>query len=114
MAVGGDGPAIRLAPRARFGSDLKPRVAAAVAMGSLALATAWIGGFVFAVFWWLASIVLFWEWQRLVGGARLAERVATAGLALALTALFALHLVHRLLAKPVLTLPGVIEERKNI
>ena len=91
MAVGGDGPAIRLAPRARFGSDLKPRVAAAVAMGSLALATAWIGGFVFAVFWWLASIVLLWEWQRLVGGARLAERVTTAGLALALTALFALH-----------------------
>ena len=91
MAVGGDGPAIRLAPRARFGSDLKPRVAAAVAMGSLALATAWIGGFVFAVFWWLASIVLLWEWQRLVGGARLAERVAVGGLLVALSALSALH-----------------------
>ena len=85
------GPAIRSAPRARFGSDLKPRAAAAVAMGSLALATAWIGGFIFAVFWWLTSIVVLWEWQRLVGGARLAERVAIGGLALALAALFALH-----------------------
>ena len=91
MAVGGQDPAIRSAPRARFGSDLKPRVAAAVAMGSLALATAWIGGFVFAVFWWLASIVVLWEWQRLVGGARLAERVAVGGLLVALSALFALH-----------------------
>jgi len=77
MAVGGEGPAIPAARRARFGSDLKPRLAAAVAMGGLALATAWVGGFIFALFWWLASIVVLWEWQRLVGGARLAERVAT-------------------------------------
>ena len=60
-------------------------------MGSLALATAWIGGFIFAVFWWLASIVVLWEWQRLVGGSRLAERVAVGGLMVALAALFALH-----------------------
>ena len=91
MAVNGEDPAIRTAPRARFGSDLKPRVAAAVAMASLALAAAWIGGIIFAVFWWLASIVVLWEWQRLVGGARLAERVATGGFALALAALVALH-----------------------
>ena len=91
MAVSGEDPAIRSAPRARFGSDLKPRVAAAVAMGGLAVATAWIGGFIFAVFWWFASIVVLWEWQRLVGGARLAERVAVGGLLVALAALFALH-----------------------
>ena len=58
MAVSGEDPAIRTAPRARFGSDLKPRVAAAVAMASLALAAAWIGGIIFAVFWWLASIAV--------------------------------------------------------
>ncbi len=91
MAVKGDDPAIRTAPRAQFGSDLKPRVAAAVAMGGLALATAWVGGFIFAVFWWLASVVVLWEWQRLVGLARLVERVAVGGLGLALAALFALH-----------------------
>jgi phosphatidate cytidylyltransferase len=94
VAVSGEDPAVGSAPRerrARFGSDLKPRAAAAAAMGSLALATAWIGGFVFAVFWWLASIVVLWEWQRLVGGARLAERVTVGGLAVAIAALFALH-----------------------
>ena len=94
MAVSGEDPAIRPAPqglRARFGSDLKPRVAAAVAMGSLALATAWIGGFVFVAFWWVASVVVLWEWQRLSGGGRLAERVPAGALALAFVALFALH-----------------------
>ena len=94
MAVEGEGPAIPPAPRgprARFGSDLKPRVAAAAAMGSLALATAWIGGFIFALFWWLAAMVVLWEWQRLIGGSRLAERVAVGGVMVALAALFALH-----------------------
>jgi phosphatidate cytidylyltransferase len=94
VAVTGEDPAIGSAPRrprARFGSDLKPRVAAAVAMGSLALATAWIGGFIFAVFWWLASIIVLWEWQRLVGGSRLAERVVVGALVFALAALSALH-----------------------
>ncbi len=91
MALNGRGPAVRGAPRARFGADLKPRVAAAVAMGIIALATAWIGGFIFAAFWWFASVVVLWEWQRLVGGGRLAERVTLGALVIALVALFALH-----------------------
>lgn len=91
MVVTGEDPTLGPAPRARFGLDLKPRVAAAVAMGSLALAAAWIGGFVFAAFWWVASVAVLWEWQRLVGGARLSERAAVGGLALALASLFALH-----------------------
>jgi phosphatidate cytidylyltransferase len=68
-----------------------PRVAAATVMGALALATAWIGGFIFALFWWLASIVVLWEWQRLIGGPRLAERVALGGVFTAVAALLALH-----------------------
>ena len=91
MAVSGGDPAVRPAPRRRFGQDLKPRVAAAAVMGSLALAAAWIGGFIFAAFWWLAAVVVLWEWQRLIGGARLAERVALGGLFVALAALLALH-----------------------
>ena len=94
MTRSGESPATGSAPRrpgARFGPDLAPRVVAAVAMASVALAAAWIGGFVFAVFWWLASIVVLWEWQRLVGGARLIERVAAGAAALALAALSALH-----------------------
>jgi phosphatidate cytidylyltransferase len=66
-------------------------VAAVAVMGGLALATAWVGGIVFAVFWWLAAVVVLWEWQRLVGGARVAERVALGGLFIAVAALFALH-----------------------
>jgi phosphatidate cytidylyltransferase len=91
VAVSGGDPAVRPAPRGRFGQDLKPRVAAAAVMGSLALATAWIGGFIFAAFWWLAAAVVLWEWQRLIGGVRLAERVALGGLFVALAALLALH-----------------------
>src|ERR1700722_20141510 len=91
VAVSGGDPAVRPAPRRRFGPDLKPRVAAAVAMGGLALATAWIGGFIFAAFWWLAALVVLWEWQRLIGGARLAERLALGGLFIALAGVFALH-----------------------
>jgi phosphatidate cytidylyltransferase len=91
VGLSGGDPAVRPASQRRFGPDLKPRVAAAVAMGGLALATAWIGGFVFAAFWWLASVVVLWEWQRLVGGARLTERVALGGLFIVLVALSALQ-----------------------
>jgi phosphatidate cytidylyltransferase len=91
MTASDDGPATGSAPQ-RFGPDLWPRVAAAVAMGSVALAATWIGGFLFAAFWWLASIVVLWEWQRLVGGERLiVARVVAGAVALALAALSALH-----------------------
>jgi phosphatidate cytidylyltransferase len=94
MVVTGEGPAAgsgRQRPGARFGPDLKPRVAAAVAMGIVALAATWVGGFLFAAFWCLVSIVVLWEWQRLIGGGRLFVRVATGSVALALAALSALH-----------------------
>ena len=91
MTASDDGPATGSAPQ-RFGPDLWPRVAAAVAMGSVAVAATWIGGFLFAAFWWLASIVVLWEWQRLVGGERLiVARVVAGAVALALAALWALH-----------------------
>jgi phosphatidate cytidylyltransferase len=90
MTASDDGPATGSAPQ-RFGPDLWPRVAAAVAMGSVAVAATWIGGFLFAAFWWLASIVVLWEWQRLVGGERLiVARVVAGAVALALAALWAL------------------------
>jgi len=84
------GPALRRGVP-RIGPDLWPRVAAAVAMGLAALVVAWFGGVVFVAFWWLASVVVLWEWQRIVRGERLAERVALGALALAPAALFALH-----------------------
>ncbi len=91
MTASDDAAATGPAPQ-RLGPDLWPRVAAAVAMGSVAVAATWIGGFLFAVFWWLASIVVLWEWQRLVGGERLiVARVVAGAVALALAALSALH-----------------------
>ncbi len=84
------GPALRRGVP-RIGADLWPRVAAAVVLGLVALVAAWIGGVVFVAFWWLASVVVLWEWQRLVRGERLVERVALGALALALAALFAFY-----------------------
>src|SRR5215469_10551344 len=92
MAVGDEGSIRREASHpvmSRIGPDLWPRVAAAAAMGAAALAAAWTGGFVFTAFWWTASAVVLWEWQRLVGGDRLVERTAAGALALAAAAAFA-------------------------
>jgi len=74
-----------------FGSDLWPRVALGVVMALAAFAAAWAGGFVFVAFWWLASLVVLWEWERLVSSERLAKRVAVGAVAAAAAALFALH-----------------------
>jgi phosphatidate cytidylyltransferase len=75
----------------RIGPDLGPRVAAAVVLGLAALAAASIGGFVFVAFWWIASVVVLWEWQRMVSSDRLTPRVGAGVLGGALATLFALH-----------------------
>ncbi len=75
----------------RIGPDLWPRVAAAVVMGLVALVVAWTGGIVFVAFWWIAAAIVMWEWQRIVGGERLLERVFLGALCLAGAALCALH-----------------------
>ena len=75
----------------RIGPDLWPRVAAAVVMGAAALAVTVIGGVVFVAFWWIASALVLWEWQRIVGGERIAARVVAGAVVLAAAALFARH-----------------------
>jgi phosphatidate cytidylyltransferase len=82
-AVGRAGP--------RIGADLWPRVAAAVAMGIAALAAAWTGGVVFAGFWFIASAIVLWEWQRLIHQTRTFERVAAGVAVLAIAGLLALN-----------------------
>lgn len=79
--------------RSRFsvGPDLAPRVAAAVVLGAAALVIAWIGGVVFLAFWWIASVIVLWEWQRMAAADRLLARVAVGSLLTALAALFSLH-----------------------
>jgi phosphatidate cytidylyltransferase len=74
-----------------MGRDLAPRVAASAVMGAVAIVVAWLGGIVFVAFWWLAAVVVLWEWQRIVGNGRLAARVAVGGLLQIGAALMAFH-----------------------
>ncbi len=84
-------PASASAGRASFGSELIPRIVAGVVMMAAALGATVVGGFPFLAFWLVASILVCWEWQRLIGGDRLWERVGAGSLALVVAAPFALH-----------------------
>lgn len=86
-----DGAAPPAAPRGPWPADLPLRAATGVTMMALALGAAWAGGFPFLVFWGLAALGVAWEWQRLIGGERVWERVGATALALVASAPFALH-----------------------
>ncbi len=60
-------------------------------MVALALTATWVGGFPFLAFWGLAASGVAWEWQRLIGGGRLALRVAACVLGLVAAAPWALY-----------------------
>jgi phosphatidate cytidylyltransferase len=79
-----------------IGSDLWPRVASGVVMAVLALGAAIVGGFPFLVFWALAGFGVAWEWQRLVGGARLGLRTGICVLAILAAAPWAFYAHARL------------------
>lgn len=49
-------------------SDLSSRVASGVLMALAALATAWLGGWLFFLFWLAAALAIFAEWQAMVVG----------------------------------------------
>jgi len=70
--------------RAFGGADLPARTLAGVAMMALALASAWAGGWWFALFWLALALLVFWEWEALTGaGNRLGFALGAAGLAAA-------------------------------
>ena len=77
--------------RAKIGADLPLRAASGLTLMAVALAVAWAGGFSFLAFWFVASALVLWEWQRLVGGERIWIRVAVGALALLAASPFALH-----------------------
>ena len=66
--------------------DLGPRVASALVLVLLAVATLISGGHVFVLFWLLAAFAISWEWQSLIGGERRFARLAVSGVALAAAA----------------------------
>jgi phosphatidate cytidylyltransferase len=61
------------------------RLASALVLAPLAIATAYAGGWVFGLFWGIAAIGIWWEWNALVSGAhnRLLFVLGAATLALA-------------------------------
>lgn len=66
-------------------SELATRIVSAIVMIAAALATACIGGGLFAIFWAVAAVAIFWEWTRMAGVAAYIPRpylVATAAVAL--------------------------------
>ncbi len=75
-----------VAAGSRRWSDLGTRTASALVMVVLALTTTHRGGAVFLLFWLAAAVAIQWEWQRLVGGARLVARFITGGATLAVMA----------------------------
>jgi phosphatidate cytidylyltransferase len=77
-------------PKSGGFGDLGPRVASAVVLVSMATATAFYGGAVFAAFWLLVACAVVWEWQALIGGERRLARVALGWFGLA-AAVIPLH-----------------------
>jgi phosphatidate cytidylyltransferase len=77
------------------GSELVLRVCSALVLVPLAVATAYIGGWSFAVFWGAAAIGTFWEWTSLmaVSHRRRVMTIGAASLALAVALAAAGHVV---------------------
>jgi phosphatidate cytidylyltransferase len=46
--------------------DLVRRVVSSLALVPLAIGTAWLGGWSFALLWFAGSVVVLWEWNRLI------------------------------------------------
>jgi phosphatidate cytidylyltransferase len=48
--------------------ELALRVVSALLLAPVAIGIAWLGGWLFAVFWGVAALLVFWEWTSLVSG----------------------------------------------
>jgi len=65
------------------GSNLASRVVSAAVLAPLALVSAYFGGWVFALFWAIAAIIVLWEWTTLVVGSQYRLMFSSCGGALA-------------------------------
>ena len=72
-------------PAASYGRNLALRVASALVLAPAAIGAAYLGGPLFAVFWVIAAIAVFWEWNGLVnsGGNALVFSAGAGALAVA-------------------------------
>lgn len=72
-------------------SNLALRIVSAAVLAPLALATAYIGDWPFALFWCLAAAAVLWEWIALVAGTGHKLMFSSCGSAIAVAALVAWH-----------------------
>jgi len=111
-----DADPARPMPVARPGSDLLLRVGSALVLAPLAIGVAYLGGWVFSVFWSVAAIVVIWEWMTLVAGADRRSVLMTGIVAVALAAALAASSVDasdemrdlRLAAAPIVLIMGML------
>ncbi|MEN3930780.1 phosphatidate cytidylyltransferase [Microvirga sp. W0021] len=77
-------------------SELATRVVSAIMMIIAALGTAYIGGEIFALFWAIAAVAVFWEWTKMSGvGFIFPARICFGVGAIAVAALSVVpHLAH--------------------
>lgn len=87
-------------------ADLKRRVPSAVALGLLALAATWYGGYPFLLFWTAAAILVWYEWASIV---RASPRTTVLALGAVIVAIAALLLGLKMIAAALLgVLAGAI------
>jgi phosphatidate cytidylyltransferase len=66
------------------GSELALRICSALVLVPLAIGTAYIGGWLFALFWGIAAMGVLWEWTSLVAGPDHRSALMTGGASLVL------------------------------
>jgi phosphatidate cytidylyltransferase len=73
----------------RATGDLALRVLSSVALAPLAIGAAYLGGWVFLLFWLIAALGVLWEWNGMVAPASARQLAAAGGIALSAAALAA-------------------------
>jgi len=72
-------------------NNLALRIVSAIVLAPLALLTAYLGDWPFALFWGLAAVAVLWEWTTLVAGPGHRLMLSACGSAIAVAALLAWH-----------------------
>jgi len=88
------------------GGELVLRVCSALVLVPIAIGTAYLGGWPFAVLWGLAAMVVLWEWNSLVAGSdqRIVLTTGGASLALAIALVLTGHLLAAVIVLAISTL----------
>jgi phosphatidate cytidylyltransferase len=68
-------------------ADLGPRLGSSAILIAVAIVSLRVGGLMFVLAWLAAALVVHYEWQRIIGGARQATRLAIGSAALIMAAI---------------------------